>query len=139
SGEEITAQNGRYGPYLKKGNDSRSLEDEEQLFTVTLDEAQAIYAQPKTRRGQRSTAPLREIGPDPVNGNPIVIKDGRFGAYLTDGEFNRTLPRGESIEEITLERAAELLAEKRAEGPKPAKKRGTKKKAAAKKAGGARK
>ena len=83
--------------------------------------------------GQRSTAPLREIGPDPVNGNPIVIKDGRFGAYLTDGEFNRTLPRGESIEEITLERAAELLAEKRAEGPKP-KKKAAKRKAPAKKA-----
>jgi DNA topoisomerase-1 len=139
SGDEITAQNGRYGPYLKKGNDSRSLEDEEQLFSVAMDQALAIYAQPKTRRGQRSTAPLREVGSDPVSGKPIVIKDGRFGAYLTDGEVNRTVPRGETVEEITLERAAELLAEKRAEGPKPAKKRGAKKKAAAKKAGGARK
>jgi DNA topoisomerase-1 len=123
SGEEITASNGRYGPYLKKGTDSRSIESEEQLLTITLDEALKIYAQPKQRGGRAAAAPLKELGADPVSGNPIVVKDGRFGAYVTDGEYNATLRKDDSIEAITPERAAELLADKRAKGPakKPAK------------------
>jgi DNA topoisomerase-1 len=130
-GEDVTAQNGRYGPYIKKGSDSRSLESEEQLFTITLDEAAAIFAQPK-QRGRRAAAapPLRELGNDPVSGKPMVIKDGRFGPYVTDGETNASLRMGYSFEEITDERAAELLADRRARGP--AKK--TARKAAAKKA-----
>jgi DNA topoisomerase-1 len=115
--EEITAQNGRYGPYLKRGTDSRSLEAEDQIFTVTLDEAKVIYAQPKQRGRRAAAPPLRELGPDPVTNAPIVIKDGRFGAYVTDGESNATLRKGDEIESITLERAAELLADKRAAGP----------------------
>ncbi|MGI8684270.1 MAG: type I DNA topoisomerase [Acidimicrobiales bacterium] len=122
-GEEIVALNGRYGPYLRKGTDSRSLETEEQLFTVTLDEALAIYAQPKQRRGQTAAAPLRELGADPATGAPIVIKDGRFGPYLTEGTVNVTVPRGEAVEDITPERAAELLADKRAKGPAPKRKK----------------
>jgi DNA topoisomerase I len=134
SGEEITAQNGRYGPYLKKGTDSRSLETEEQLFTITLDEALKIYAEPK-RRGRQGSArpPLKELGDDPVSGKPMVVKDGRFGPYVTDGEFNATLRKADSIEELTVERAAELLAEKRAKGPAPKRKAPARKKAAAKK------
>ncbi|MFN2518876.1 MAG: type I DNA topoisomerase [Jatrophihabitantaceae bacterium] len=117
-GEDVTAQNGRYGPYVKKGTDSRSLETEEQLFTVTLDEATALFAQPKLR-GRRAAAapPLREVGADPVSGKPMVIRDGRFGPYVTDGEANASLRRGDSVEEITVERAAELLADRRARGP----------------------
>jgi DNA topoisomerase-1 len=132
SGEEVTAQNGRYGPYLKKGTDSRSIDSEEQLLTITLDEAQAIYAQPKQRGRQAAKAPLRELGPDPANGQPVVVKDGRFGPYVTDGEFNATLRQGDSVETITIERAAELLADKRSKGPAP-KKRAAKKKTAKKK------
>jgi DNA topoisomerase-1 len=131
SGEEITAQNGRYGPYLKKGTDSRSLEREEQLFTVTLEEALALYAQPKLR-GRQAAAPLAELGPDPVSTKPIVVKDGRFGPYVTDGETNATLRKDDDPASMTLERAIELLADKRARGPAP--KRRTTKKAAAKKA-----
>ncbi|WP_449386266.1 type I DNA topoisomerase [Cellulomonas soli] len=117
SGAQITAQNGRYGPYLKKGTDSRTLASEEQLFTVTLEEALAIYAQPKRGRGATAAPPLRELGDDPTSGKPIVVKDGRFGAYVTDGETNRTLPRDVTPETITPEQAVELLAEKRAQGP----------------------
>jgi DNA topoisomerase-1 len=140
-GDEVTAQNGRYGPYIKKGTDSRSLETEEQLFTVTLEDAVALLAQPKLR-GRRTAAapPLRELGADPSTGKPMVIKDGRFGPYVTDGETNASLRRGDSVEEITDERAAELLADRRTRGPAkkaarkaPAKKAGAKK-AAAKKA-----
>jgi DNA topoisomerase-1 len=116
-GEEITAQNGRYGPYLKKGTDSRSLTSEDQLLTITLDEALRIYAQPKQRGRAAAAAPLKELGNDPVSGNPVVIKNGRFGEYVTDGEYNATLRRDDSVETMTLERAAELLAEKRAKGP----------------------
>ena len=116
SGEEITAQNGRYGPYLKKGTDSRSIEGEERLFDITLEQALAIYAQPK-QRGRQSAAPLRELGSDPVTGSAIVVKEGRFGAYITDGETNATLRKADSVESVTIERAAELLAEKRAQGP----------------------
>ncbi len=117
--QEITAQNGRYGPYLKRGTDSRSLADEEQLFTITLDEALKIYAEPK-RRGREAAAkpPLRELGADPVTGKPMVVKEGRFGPYVTDGEgVNASLRKGDSVETLTDERAAELLAEKRVKGP----------------------
>lgn len=124
TGEEITAQNGRYGPYLKKGTDSRTLPSEDAIFEVTLDEALAIYAQPKRGRGATAAAPLRELGEDPVSKKPVVVKDGRFGPYVTDGETNATLRRDDAVESITLERAAELLAEKRAKGPakRPARK-----------------
>jgi DNA topoisomerase I len=125
SGEEITAQNGRYGPYLKKGTDSRSLGDEEQIFTVTLEEAQKLYAQPKQRgRGRAAAAPpLRELGNDPATGKQMVIKDGRFGPYVTEGETNASLRKGDSVEELTDERAAELLAERRAKAGSAPKKR----------------
>ncbi|KQX45596.1 MULTISPECIES: type I DNA topoisomerase [unclassified Streptomyces] len=134
-GVEITAQNGRYGPYLKKGTDSRSLTEEEQLFTITLEEALAIYAQPKQRGRAAAKPPLKELGTDPVSEKPVVVKDGRFGPYVTDGETNATLRTGDSVEDITPERGYELLAEKRAKGP--AKK--TAKKAPAKKATTAKK
>ena len=125
-GVDITAQNGRYGPYLKKGTDSRSLETEEQIFTVTLEQALELFAQPKRRRGQAAArGPLRELGEDPESGRPVVIKDGRFGPYFTDGETNVTLRRGDDPATVTPERAYELLAEKRAKGP--AKKRTTRK------------
>jgi DNA topoisomerase-1 len=130
-GTEITAQNGRYGPYLKKGTDSRSLESEEQIFGITLEQAQQIYAQPKQRGRAAAKPPLKELGADPVSGKPMVIKDGRFGAYVTDGETNATLRRGDEVEAITPERGAELLAEKRAKGPAPKR---TTRKAPAKKA-----
>jgi len=130
-GEQITAQNGRYGPYLKKGTDSRSLTSEDQIFGITLEQAEAIYAEPKTRgRGaaRAGAGPLAELGADPVSGKPVVVKDGRFGPYVTDGETNATLRRDDAVETMTLERAAELLAEKRAKGPAP--KRTTRKPAA---------
>ena len=133
-GQEITAQNGRYGPYLKKGTDSRSLQAEEQLFTITLEEALAIYAQPKQRGRAAAKPPLKELGTDPVSEKPVVVKDGRFGPYVTDGETNATLRSGDSVEEITPERGFELLAEKRAKGPaKKAAKKTAAKKAPAKK------
>ena len=116
-GVEITAQNGRYGPYLKKGTDSRSLTSEDQLFTITLDEALKIYAQPKQRGRAAAAPPLKELGNDPVSGQPVVVKSGRFGEYVTDGEYNATLRKDDSVEAITLERAAELLAERRERGP----------------------
>ena len=132
-GVEITAQNGRYGPYLKKGSDSRSLTSEEQLLTITLDEALRIYAQPKQRGRAAATAPLKELGNDPVSGAPVVVKAGRFGEYVTDGEYNATLRKDDSVETVTIERAAELLAERRARGPaKKAAKKGAKKTAAKK-------
>ncbi|MDT5260807.1 MAG: topoisomerase [Mycobacterium sp.] len=135
SGEEITSQNGRYGPYLKRGNDSRSLATEDQIFDITLDEALKIYSEPK-RRGRQSVSapPLRELGTDPASGRPMVIKDGRFGPYVTDGETNASLRKGDDVLSITDERAAELLADRRARGPakRPAKK--TTRKAPAKKA-----
>jgi DNA topoisomerase-1 len=137
-GEEIIAQNGRYGPYLKKGSDSRSLASEDQLFTVTLDEALALFAQPKARRGQRSAEPLRTLGNDPASGQPVAVKEGRFGPYVTDGTANASLRKGDTVEDITLERAAELLAERRLRTDgrpvKKAAKRVTKKAAPAKKA-----
>jgi DNA topoisomerase-1 len=117
SGAEITAQNGRYGPYLKRGTDSRTLPTEEAMFDITLEEALAIYAQPKRGRGATAAAPLRELGEDPVSKKPVVVKEGRFGAYVTDGETNATLRKEDAVETVTLDRAAELLAEKRARGP----------------------
>ncbi len=117
SGEEITAQNGRYGPYLKKGTDSRSLVTEDQIFDITLEEALALYAQPKARGRQVGRAPLRELGADPVSAAPMVVKDGRFGPYVTDGTTNATLRKGDDVDTLTPERAAELLADKRAQGP----------------------
>src|SRR5262249_876166 len=114
-GEEVTAQNGRYGPYVKKGEESRSLETEEQLFTVTLEDAVALLAQAARRRGRGTPGgPLKELGTDPATGRSIVVKDGRFGPYVTDGETNASLRRGDSVEAITPERATELLAERRA-------------------------
>ncbi len=135
SAEEITAQNGRYGPYLKRGNDSRSLATEDQIFDITLEEALKIYAEPKRRGRQSASAPpLRELGTDPASGKPMVIKDGRFGPYVTDGETNASLRKGDDVMSITDERAAELLADRRARGPakRPAKK--TTRKAPARKA-----
>lgn len=134
-GVEITAQNGRYGPYLKKGTDSRSLQTEDQLFEITLEEALAIYAQPKQRGRAAAKPPLKELGEDPVSGQPVVVKDGRFGAYVTDGETNATLRAADSVEDLTPERGYELLAEKRAKGPaKKTAKKASAKKAPAKKA-----
>ncbi|HVV30125.1 MAG TPA: type I DNA topoisomerase [Mycobacteriales bacterium] len=137
-GEPVTAQNGRYGPYLKKGTDSRSLESEESLFTVDLDQAKAIFAQPKQRRGRgAAAAPLRELGTDAVSGRPVVVREGRFGPYVTDGETNASLRKGDAVETVTIERAAELLADRRSRGPapkKPARKKAAPKKAAPKKA-----
>jgi len=113
--EEVTAQNGRYGPYIKKGSESRSLESEDQLFSVTLEQAQALLAEPPRRRGRRAArGPLKELGPDPASGKPVVLRDGRFGPYVTDGETNASLRRSDSPEGLTLERAVELLAERRA-------------------------
>jgi DNA topoisomerase I len=118
-GEEVVARNGRYGPYVQKGKESRSLESEEQLFTIDLPGALALLAQPRERRGQRAAAtkPLRELGTDPVGGKEIVLKEGRFGPYVTDGETNASLRKGDEPETVTLDRAVELLAERRAKGP----------------------
>ncbi|GAC67598.1 type I DNA topoisomerase [Gordonia soli] len=138
SNDEITAQNGRYGPYLKKGTDSRSLTSEEQLFEITLEEALKIYAEPKRRGRQAAAPPLRELGNDSVSEKPMVIKDGRFGPYVTDGETNASLRKGDEVASITPERAMELLADRRARGPvkkatKKAAKKSPAKKTAAKK------
>ncbi|WP_150238081.1 type I DNA topoisomerase [Nocardiopsis quinghaiensis] len=136
-GEDVTAQNGRFGPYLKKGTDSRSLETEDQIFTVTLEQAEALFAQPKQRGRRAAAPPLRELGTDPESGAKMVVKDGRFGPYVTDGEVNASLRKGDEVESITDERAAELLAERRAKAPakkKPAAKKPAAKKTTAKKA-----
>ena len=125
-GEEIQALNGRYGPYIKKGTDSRSLGSEAELFTVTLEQALAVFAQPKQHGRRAAAAPLKELGPDPVTEGPVTVREGRFGPYVTDGETNASLRKGDDVESITIERAAELLAERRARGP------ATKKKAAKK-------
>jgi DNA topoisomerase-1 len=123
--EEITAQNGRYGPYVQKGKETRSLESEEQLFTITFEEALELLSKPKERRGrgQAAAGPLREVGPDPLSGKKIVVRNGRFGPYVTDGETNASLRRGDDPETVTLERATELLAERRAKGPVERRKR----------------
>lgn len=139
-GTEITVQNGRFGPYLKKGTDSRSLASEDEIFTITLEQALEIYSQPKQRGRGTAKPPLAEFGVDPVSEKKIVVKDGRFGPYITDGITNITVPRSETLESLTFERAVELLAEKRAKGPvkrasakKPAAKKAPAKKTAAKK------
>ncbi len=129
-GEQVTAQNGRFGPYMKKGTDSRSLETEEQIFTVTIEEAKEIFAKPKQRGRRAAAAPLRELGTDHETGKPMVIKNGRFGPYVTDGETNASLRQGDDVESITDERASELLADRRAKAPA---KKSTAKKTTAKK------
>jgi DNA topoisomerase-1 len=117
-GEPVTAQNGRYGPYVKKGTDSRSLESEDQLFTLTLAEAKEMFAQPKPRgRAAAAAPPLRDLGADPATGKPMVIKDGRFGPYVTDGETNASLRKDDEVASITVQRAAELLADRRLAAP----------------------
>ena len=129
SGDEIQAANGRYGPYLKKGTDTRSLTSEDDIFTIDLAGAQELFAQPKYGNRRASSA-LKEFDADPVSGKPIKVKDGRFGPYVTDGETNATIPRGETVEEVDFERAVQLLADKRAKGPAkkaPAKKATTRK------------
>ncbi|WP_033444032.1 type I DNA topoisomerase, partial [Dietzia alimentaria] len=136
SGEEITAQLGRYGPYLKKGTDSRTLDSEDAVFTTTLEQAIKIYSEPK-RRGRQAAAPkaLREMGVDEVSGKQMLVKDGRFGPYVTDGESNASLRKGDTVETLTDARASELLSERRAKAPvkkAPAKRAPAKKKAAAK-------
>lgn len=113
-GETITVQNGRYGPYLTKGADSRTLTSEDQLFTITLDEAIAIYKEPKVRRRGVAKPPVKDLGVDPASQKPVLVKDGRFGLYVTDGETNATLRRGDTVEFLTLERGMELLAGRRA-------------------------
>jgi DNA topoisomerase I len=132
-GEPVLAYNGKFGPYLKKGTDSRSLPSEEDLLTVTIEQAKELFAQPKPRgRGRAAAAaPLRELGDDPNSKKPVVVKEGRFGPYVTDGETNASLRKGDTVEEITIERAAELLAERRERAPAPKK---TTRKAPAKKA-----
>ena len=137
--EDVVAHNGRFGPYLKRGADTRSLGSEEQLLTVTLPEAQALFAQPKQRRGRASAAPLRELGTDPTTNLPVVVKDGRFGPYVTDGTTNASLRKGDAVESIDIGRAFELLGERRAAGPSTRKKKAAGKKAPAKKKAAAKK
>jgi DNA topoisomerase-1 len=110
---DIVALNGRYGPYIQRGPDRRSLESEDQLFTLTVGEALQLLAEPPRRRGQRAAGPLKELGPDPVSGKPVTVRTGRYGPYVTDGEVNASLRQGDSPETITIERAAELLAARR--------------------------
>ena len=116
-GEPVTVQNGRYGPYVKKGTDSRSLDGEDQLFTISLAGAKELFDQPKGRGRRAAAPPLRELGEDPASSRPIVIKEGRYGPYVTDGETNASLRRGDDVDSITVQRAIELLAERRAAGP----------------------
>jgi DNA topoisomerase-1 len=112
-GVDIVALNGRYGPYIQRGSDRRSLESEDQLFTLTVDEALQLLSEPPRRRGQQAGGPLKELGPDPVSGKPVTVRNGRYGPYVTDGEVNASLRQGDSPETVTLERAAELLAARR--------------------------
>ena len=136
SGVEITAQNGRYGPYLKKGTDTRTLPSEDAIFEIDVDGAVELYAQPKYG-GRAASSALKEFDADPVSEKPIKIKDGRFGPYVTDGTTNATIPRGEDVESVDFDRAVQLLADKRAKGPvkkkAPARKTTTRKPAAKKK------
>jgi DNA topoisomerase-1 len=135
-GKEITAQNGRYGPYIKKDTDSRSLTSEDELFSVTLEQARAIFAQPKQRRGRGAAKPpLAELGAHPESGTPVRVLDGRFGPYITDGTVNASVPRGTDPESVTLEQAVELLRERAARAPatkRPAKRAAVKKSTAKK-------
>ena len=125
-GEEVIAANGRYGPYVKKGAETRSIAGEEALLTITLDDALTLLAQPRTGGRRAAAPPLRELAADPVSGKPIVVKEGRFGPYVTDGETNASLRAGDTVEEITNERAAELLQLRRDRGPAKAKGKRTK-------------
>ena len=134
--QEISAQNGRYGPYVKKGTESRSLEDEDRLFTVTLEEAVALLAVPKQRGGRAAPEPLKELGPDPVSGGVVTVREGRFGPYVTDGTTNASLRVGDAVESVTLERAAELLQIRRDRGPATPRRTATARKATARKAAG---
>ncbi len=129
AGAEVFAGAGRYGPYVKRGDEYRTLDSEDKLFTVTLDEALALLAAPKTRQRRAAAPPLRELGPDPLTEKPLVIKDGRFGPYVTDGETNASLRRGQTPESLSIEQASEMLAEKRAKGPATPRKRAAAKKA----------
>jgi DNA topoisomerase I len=127
-GEEVTARNGRYGPYVQRGKETRSLASEDQLLTITFDEAEVLLAQPRQRRGRgQPKPPLKELGTDAATGKPMVVKEGRFGPYVTDGETNASLRQGDDPESLTVERAQELLADRRARGPasKPSRKRKT--------------
>jgi DNA topoisomerase-1 len=142
----VVVANGRFGPFVRKGDEIRSLETESQLLTIEMPEALELLAQPKRRRGQGAPkGPLRELGPDPVSGKPLVIKDGRFGPYVTDGETNASLRKGDAVEDLSMERALELLQDRRDRGPatkgrgrktaaakKPAAKKATTKKATTK-------
>ncbi len=127
SGQEIEALNGKFGPYLKRGTDTRSLESEDQLFSITLDQALALFAQPKAARGRTAAAPLKELGTDPVSDLTVTLRNGRFGPYVTDGTTNASLRRGDDIDSISIERASELLADRRAAGPPAKRARGAKK------------
>jgi DNA topoisomerase-1 len=143
-GNEVTAQNGRYGPYLKKGTDSRSLETEDQIFTLTMEEAETIFAQPKRRRNQRQKPPIAELGAHPESGAPVRVLDGRYGPYATDGTTNATIPRGTDPASVTLDEAVALIRDRAAKGParkKPARKKKatTKKKASPRKKTGTKK
>jgi DNA topoisomerase-1 len=131
-GQEIFAKNGRYGPYIERAGDSRSLENEEQLFTVSLDQALKLLAEPKQRGRRAAVPPLREMGVDPLTEKQLVIKDGRFGPYVTDEETNASLRRGQTVEAMTIEQASEMLSEKRAQGPANPRKKAAKKAAPAK-------
>ncbi|MBJ30000.1 MAG: hypothetical protein CL466_01075 [Acidimicrobiaceae bacterium] len=116
-GVEVTVHNGRFGPYLKRGSDTRSIEKEEQLLTITLDDCLYLLSQPKRRGQSAPKPPLKELGKDPETGKVMLLKDGNWGPYVTDGEYNASLQRGDAVEELTDERAAELLAERRMKGP----------------------
>ena len=142
-GNEVTALNGRYGPYLKKGTDSRSIDTEEQLFTITMAEAEAVFALPKRRGRRAAKPPIAELGPHPDSAAPIRVLDGRFGPYVTDGTYNATIPRGTDPAGVTFEEAVALLRARAERGPakkrkaakkNPAAKKAPKKKAPAKKA-----
>jgi DNA topoisomerase I len=126
--EEVIAANGRYGPYVKRGKESRSLDSEDQLFTITLEEALAKLAEPRPGGRRVAAPPLKELGDDPVSGKPIVLKEGRFGPYVTDGDTNASLRAADSVESITPERAVELIQARRDRGPAPAKRRASRKK-----------
>ncbi len=127
SGEEIQALNGKFGPYLKRGTDTRSLESEDQIFSVTLDQAVALFSQPKAARGRTAAAPIKELGIDPVTNLAVTLRNGRFGPYVTDGTTNASLRRGDDMDDIAIERASELLADRRAAGPPAKRARGAKK------------
>jgi DNA topoisomerase-1 len=139
-GHKITAHNGRYGPYLKKGKESRSLETEDEIFTVTVERAMALFAQPKQHR-RRTKPPIAELGEHPDTGAPVRVLDGRYGPYVTDGSLNATIPRGTDPKSVNLEEAVELLREREARGPATRARKSTKKKAGGtkKKAGGTKK